>query len=155
MKCQSGPASAPAAKRYVGLKEQIKKALRFLASSIVLSVIASIEFTTITAWKLPKSDLAFGQAPFQDPFVFTVMLTTALIIGALFWPIAALIAWPTTLKRTTRITALAVLGFILIATPINPGIALSGSVVVGLAALSYCRFSYERQRRTETPANQA
>jgi len=133
----------------------MKQALRFLAVSIVLSVIASIEFTTITAWTLPKSDLAYGQTPFQDPFVFTVMLTTALIIGVLFWPIAALIAWPTTLKRTTRLTALAVLGFTLIATPINPGIALSGSVVVGLAALSYSRFSYERDRKKGTPANQA
>ena len=133
----------------------MKRALTFLGISIALSVIAAVEFTTIAAWTLPKTDLAYGQAPFQDPFVYTVMFTTALTVGAIFCPIAALIAWPTNLTKSATITALAVLGFILIATPIKAGIALAGSPVVGLAALAYCRLSYERQKKRESTANKA
>lgn len=103
-----------------------------------LSFAFAITYVVVMTYTLPKTDLAYGQTPFQDPVVFPVMLFVAGISGLVAWPLFAVLGWYSPPLTVAKITGLTTLFFIMVATPIQPGIGLFGAYIVCLGGLVYC-----------------
>jgi hypothetical protein len=116
----------------------MKRTLIYLWISLALAFVCAAAYAIVMTITLPESDLAFGQRPFQDPFVFPIMAIVAGASGLLAWPFFALLGRSSPPATVLKITGVTTLFFILVATPFDPRIAFVGSYVVCLGALFYC-----------------
>ena len=116
----------------------MKKTLIYLGISVILAFVFAITYVVIMTMTLPKTDLAYGQRPFQDPLVFPIMTLVAGVSGLVGWPLFAVLgrhSRPTTVATITGATTLV---FILVATPFASRIGFVGSYIICLGALVYC-----------------
>ena len=106
-----------------------------LVLSFVLSFTFAVTWVTVMTKSLPRTDGAYGQAPFADPLVLPIM--------SMFAAIAALFTYPflySTLKESQLPKAILVLASIVIieivvVTPFNAAIGFVGSFVAYLIGL--------------------
>ena len=98
----------------------------------------TFEFTLnhIMTYTLPTTDLAYGQAPFQDSLAFPVMSGVALISGLVFYPLFILFLGklPRPEKFTLLILIIVLLQILLI-TPFSIRIGFLGASLSILAGL--------------------
>jgi peptidoglycan/LPS O-acetylase OafA/YrhL len=116
----------------------MKKTLIYLGISVTLAFVFAIAYVIIMTMTLPKTDLAYGQRPFQDPFVFPIMALVAGVSGLVGWPLFAFLGRHSRPATVATITGVTTLLFILVATPLQPGFGFFGSYMVCLGALVYC-----------------
>jgi len=105
---------------------------------MALSFAFAVAYVIIMTLTLPKTDMAYGQRPFQDPLVFPIMLMGAGVSGLVAWPLFAFLGRHSPPATVAKFTGFTTLLFIVVATPIQPRIGLLGSYVVCLGALIYC-----------------
>ena len=116
----------------------MKKTFVYLGISIALAFIFAIAYVIVMTLTLPKSDLAYGQRPFQDPLVFPIMAVVAEASGLVGWPLFAFLGRHSPPALVAKITGITTLFFILAATPFQAGIGFIGAYIVCLGALVYC-----------------
>lgn len=116
----------------------MKKTLIYLGISLTLSFVFAIAYVVVLTLTLPKTDLAYGQWPFQDPFVVLIMTQVAAASGLAVWPFFAVLGWHIPPATVAKITGVTTLVFIVVATPLDAGFGFFGSYTVCLGALYYC-----------------
>ncbi len=116
----------------------MKKTFTYLGISFTLAFIFAIAYVIVMTLTLPKSDLAYGQRPFQDPLVFPIMAVIAASSGLVGWPLFAFLGRHSPPASVAKVTGITTLLFILVATPFQPRIGFAGSYIVCLGALIYC-----------------
>ena len=116
----------------------MKKTLIYLGISVALAFTFAIAYVIVMTLTLPKTDLAYGQRPFQDPLVFPIMAIVAAASGLVAWPLFAFLGRHSPPATVAKITGISTLLFILVATPLQSGIGFFGSYIVCLGALAYC-----------------
>lgn len=116
----------------------MKKTFTYLGISLALSFAFAVEYVIVTTLTLPSSDLAYGQALFADPFVFTGMSVIAGISGMVAWPLFAMLGRNAPTATVVKVAGISTLAFIAIVTPFQPFIGWLGSYCVCLGALIYC-----------------
>ncbi|MGD0904392.1 MAG: hypothetical protein ABR924_15750 [Terracidiphilus sp.] len=116
----------------------MKKALMYLGISLTLAFVFAIAYVIVLTLTLPKTDEAYGQNPFRDPFVFPIMATVAVASGLVGWPLFVLLGWRSPPATVAKITGITTLLFILLTTPLQSKLGWYGSYVVCLGALVYC-----------------
>jgi hypothetical protein len=122
----------------------MKKTLTYLGISMGLSFAFAVTYVIVMTLTLPKTDLAHGQTPFQDPLVFPIMSIVAGISGLVAWPLFAVLGRYSPPLTVATITGLTTLLFIVVATPIQSGIGLFGAYIVCLGGLIYCSMRHRR-----------
>lgn len=116
-------------------------------STLIIGVplaIFAVSWTIIMTLTLPKTDLAHGQMPFQDPLVLPIMSMVAVASAVLAWPFYATLGWRLPPARVGMAAGVATLAFIIVATPFNSGVGWLGSYVVVLISLTVCRFKMKQ-----------
>jgi hypothetical protein len=116
----------------------MKRTLIYLGISVVLAFIFAVVYVTVMTLTLPKTDLAYGQRPFQDPIVFPIMAWVAAASGLAAWPLFTFLGRHSSPVSVAKITGATTLLFILVATPVEPRAGFFGSYIVCFAALVYC-----------------
>jgi hypothetical protein len=116
----------------------MKKTLTYLGVSVTLAFVFAIAYVIVMTVTLPKTDLAYGQRPFQDPLVFPIMALVAVVSGLLGWPLFAFLGRHSRPAEVAIITGVTTLLFILVATPFQSRVGFVGSYIVCLGALVYC-----------------
>src|ERR1035437_4322432 len=116
----------------------MKKTLIYLGISVTLAFVFAIAYVIIMTMTLPKTDLAYGQRPFQDPFVFPIMALVAVVSGLLGWPLFAFLGRHSRPAEVAIITGVTTLLFILVATPFQSRGGFVGSYIVCMGALVFC-----------------
>jgi hypothetical protein len=124
----------------------MKEALIYLGITLALAFVSAPAYVIVMTLTLPKSDLAFGQWPFQDPLVFPILAMVAGASGLLAWPLFAFLGRHSPPATVAKITGVTTLFFILVATPFEPRIAFVGSYVVCLGTLFYCYLRHRTGR---------
>src|ERR1039458_7538338 len=119
--------------------DPMRKALTYLGISMGLSFAFATAYVVVRTLTLPKTDLAYGKAPFQDPLVLPVMAMVAGVSGIVGWPLFAALGWHSSPAKVVTVVGLTTLLFIIVATPIRSSVGWYGSYVVCVAALLYCR----------------
>ncbi len=119
---------------------KLERILAYLAVSLVSSFIFAVTWVILMTLTLPETDMAHGQAPFQDPLVFPIMSMFAGVSALLAWPFYTIFGWRHSPVRFGITAAAAALAFIVIATPFDAGIGWLGSYLVLLVALIVCKF---------------
>jgi hypothetical protein len=102
----------------------------------------AVSYVIILTLTLPKTDLAYGQWPFEDPLVFPTMAFVAGASGLVGWPLFYFLGRRVPVGIVAKFTGVTTLLFILVATPFQPRIAWFGSYFVCLVALVYCHVRY-------------
>jgi hypothetical protein len=120
----------------------MKRTFTYLVISFTLAVVFAIAYVIVMTLALPKSDLAYGQRPFQDPLVFPTMAVIAAVSGLVGWPLFAFLGRHSPPVSVATITGITTLLFIIVATPLKSGIGFIGSYIVCLGALVYCYLSH-------------
>lgn len=131
----------------------MKKTLTYLGISMGLSFAFAVTFVVVMTLTLPKTDLAYGQTPFQDPLVLPIMSIVAGISGLVAWPLFAVLGRYSSPVTVAIITGLTTLLFIVVATPIQPRIGWFGAYIVCLGGLIYC--SVRHRSNAASPRAQA
>jgi hypothetical protein len=121
----------------------MKKTFIYLGVSITLAFVFATAYVIVMTITLPKTDLAYGQRPFQDPLVLPIMALVAVVSGLVGWPLFAFLGRHSRPAEVAIITGVITLLFILVATPFQSRIGFVGSYIVCLGALVYC---YLRRR---------
>lgn len=116
-----------------------QKMLAYLVTSVASAFIFAITWVTVMTLTLPKTDLAHGQMPFQDPLVFPMMSIYAAILGLIVWPFYAWLGWRVSPAKVAKRAALVTGVFIIIVTPFNAIIGWLGSYIALLITLIGCR----------------
>jgi hypothetical protein len=117
----------------------LEKIVVYLALSLVSSFIFAVTWVVLMTLTLPETDMAHGQAPFQDPLVFPIMSGFAGISALLAWPFYTLFGWRHPPVRFGVAAGAVTLTFIIIVTPVNAGIGWLGSYIVLLTSLVVCK----------------
>jgi len=107
-----------------------------LVLAFVLSFLFAILWVVVMTWTLPKTDLAYGQGPFEDPLVLPVMSIGASFAALITYPFFYVVLRDRQLPRALAILIATVIGAIVILTPINAGLGFLGTFgayFVGLA----------------------
>ena len=109
--------------------------------AILLAFAFAVEWVVVMTITLPRTDLAHGQSPFQDPLVFPVMSVLASIAGVVTFPFLHFAVRDRELRQAVPILAGTVALAILVLTPLNAGVGFAGSFVaygVGLWIARRC-----------------
>jgi hypothetical protein len=122
----------------------VKKIFTYLGISMALSFAFAVTYVIVETLTLPKSDKAYGQAPFEDPLVFPVMFMISGVSGLVAWPLFVWLGWRAPPAEVAKITGISTLGFVLVATPFRASIGWFGSYIVCIGALIYCFIKYRR-----------
>ena len=109
----------------------MQKVLAYFGISMILSFVFAITFVIVMTLTLPKTDLMYGQMPFQDPLVLPIM---SMFAG---WPLFAILGRRSSPVPVAKTAGIATLVFIVVATPIDARVGWFASYIVCLAALVY------------------
>lgn len=107
-----------------------------------LSLIFAVTYVIVLTLTLPKTDLAHGQSPFQDPLVFPIMSLVVGVSGLIAWPLFAVLGRHAPPVSVAKIAGLTTFAFIVVVTPIQAIMGWAGSYVICLGALVYCSARY-------------
>ena len=119
-------------------RSAMKKTLIYLGVSVTSAFVFAIAYVIVMTMTLPKTDLAYGQRPFQDPLVLPIMALVAVVSGLVGWPLFAFLGRHSRPAEVAMVTGVTTLLFILVATPFQSRIGFAGSYIVCLGALVYC-----------------
>jgi hypothetical protein len=114
-------------------------AFELLIVSEVCAFAFAIVFVVTLSLSLPRTDGAYGQAPFGDPLVAPVMSIFASIAGLLAWPFMYVTLWNRRLRQCLPIVLGVTLAWIIVVTPLHRGAGMLGSFVALGGALVLCR----------------
>jgi hypothetical protein len=115
--------------------------LTMLVLAFVLAFLFAILWVVVMTWTLPKTDLAYGQGPFEDPLVLPIMSIGASFAALITYPFFYFVLRDRQLPRALAILVATVIGAIVILTPINAGLGFLGTFgayFVGLAIARLC-----------------
>ena len=116
----------------------MKKALKIFAGCMVGAFVTAIAFVVTMTLSLPKSDMAHGQMPFQDPLVFPIMSMGAGIAGIVVFPFAYLALRTKNIIHCAKIAFPLVLPATVILTICDIRYGLCGSFASAILALGLC-----------------
>ena len=102
----------------------MKQFIQLTLLCVLGAFITSIAFVITLTLTLPESDGAYGQLPFQDPIVFSVMSIFVLISGIIVTPFIYFTLRNRNKKRCACLILPAVLICVITLTPIGPGLGL-------------------------------
>ena len=128
-----------------------QKVMTYLGISVGSSFVFAVTWVIIMTLTLPRSDMAYGQAPFQDPLVFPIMSIIALISGLLMWPFYTYLGWRVPPAKAAGAAGTATLAFIVLATPFNAGVGWLGSYIALLIGLDVCRSKRKKDGQQSAP----
>ena len=105
---------------------------------IVGAFITAIVYVVSLTLSLPKSDGAYGQLPFQDPFVFPVMGFGALVSGIVMTPFVYFALRNRNIKKCAYFICPIVLISVILSTSINVQFGLIGAFASLVLSLILC-----------------
>ena len=126
----------------------------------ILLLCFAMSFMFATSWvivmtmSLPRTDMAFGEMPFQDPLIFPIMSVFASIAAILVFPFTYFALRNRRLPRATGILMAVVFAEIAIVTPLDAGLGFIGSFVaysIGLVLAVKFQPASPRQVVEEVP----
>ncbi|MCA9439322.1 MAG: hypothetical protein KC964_00835 [Candidatus Omnitrophica bacterium] len=131
--------STEVALRVIRDKDKRLKALRtciaYLLISFISSLLFAVAFVVVLTMTLPETDGAYGQMPFEDPFVFPIMRTWAIFSALVVWPFYVLCGWNLSPIRLGALVGIPTLVFIVFVTPFSPAAGWLGSYAVLIFSL--------------------
>ena len=116
-----------------------EKILAYLGVSLVSSFVFAVSCVILMTVTLPETDMAHGQAPFEEPLVFPIMSIFAGISALFAWPFYTFLGWRHSPVKVGIASGAATLMFIIVVTPINAVTGWLGSYAVLLVSLAACR----------------
>ena len=124
-------------------RDRVRFSLQVLGLSLLAAYLSAAAFVIAQFISLPANDLAYHQPlSLIDPFVVSIAMTFATVIGLLAFPLALFCVWHRDLRRCSLFVIGLTFSFIIVATLVDNRVGLLGGPVVGLAASLFCRFSH-------------
>jgi hypothetical protein len=129
------------------------RSIVWLAICFLLSFLFAITWVVVSTYTLPKTDLAYGQSPFEDELVFPIMSMIASAAAIIVFPFTYYALRDRTPLNASTVVAVIVLAEIVLVTPLNSAAGFVGSFLAfGIGLLAARQVSRPRAYPQKSPA---